>query len=102
MMNQGARPTFEDGRRSLEAHLFDFEGDLYGEWVQIEWVRRLRDVRRFASVEQLRQQLERDRGLALDGTRGRAGSERRDPRLKKVESRCPFATGYSSSSRSSP
>ncbi len=70
MMNQGPRPTFEDGRRSLEAHLFDFEGDLYGEWVKIEWVRRLRDVHRFTSVEQLRQQLERDRGLALEALAG--------------------------------
>ena len=61
MMNQGPRPTFADGRRTLEAHLFDFEGDLYGEWVRIEWVERLRDVERFASVEQLQQQLERDR-----------------------------------------
>jgi riboflavin kinase/FMN adenylyltransferase len=70
MMNQGPKPTFEDGRRSLEAHLFGFEGDLYGEWVKIEWVRRLRDVRRFASVEQLRQQLERDRALALEALAG--------------------------------
>ena len=70
MMNQGPKPTFEDGRRTLEAHLFGFEGDLYGEWVKIEWVRRLRDVRRFASVEQLRQQLERDRGLALEALAG--------------------------------
>jgi riboflavin kinase / FMN adenylyltransferase len=71
MMNQGPKPTFQDGRRSLEAHLFGFEGDLYGEWVKIEWVRRLRDVRRFASVEQLRQQLEHDRGLALEALAGR-------------------------------
>ena len=70
MMNQGPKPTFEDGRRSLEAHLFGFEGDLYGEWVKIEWVRRLRDVRRFTSVEQLRQQLERDRGQALEALGG--------------------------------
>ena len=34
MMNQGPRPTFQDGRRVLEAHIFDFEGDLYGEWVR--------------------------------------------------------------------
>ena len=45
MMNQGARPTFMDGRRVLEAHIFDFEGDLYGEWVRIEWVERLTDTR---------------------------------------------------------
>ncbi len=65
MMNQGPRPTFQDGRRSLEAHLFGFDGDLYGEWVRVEWVERLRDVERFASVDQLQQQLERDRSRAL-------------------------------------
>lgn len=61
MMHQGPRPTFADGRRALEANLFDFEGDLYGEWVRITWVKRLRDVERFASVEQLKEQMERDR-----------------------------------------
>ncbi|HEX2449511.1 MAG TPA: bifunctional riboflavin kinase/FAD synthetase [Gemmatimonadales bacterium] len=64
MMNQGARPTFNEGGRVLEAHLFGFEGDLYGEWVRIEWVERLRDVRRFAGVEQLQEQLRRDRARA--------------------------------------
>ena len=65
MMNQGPRPTFQDGRRILEAHLFDFEGDLYNEWVRVEWVERLRDTERFTSVEQLQQQLERDRTSAV-------------------------------------
>jgi riboflavin kinase / FMN adenylyltransferase len=65
MMNQGPRPTFQDGRRVLEAHIFDFDGDLYGEWVRIEWVERLRDIERFGSVEQLQRQLERDRTGAL-------------------------------------
>jgi riboflavin kinase / FMN adenylyltransferase len=65
MMNQGPRPTFEDGRRLLEAHIFDFEGDLYGEWVRIEWVERLRDIERFDSMERLQIQLQRDRAGAL-------------------------------------
>jgi riboflavin kinase/FMN adenylyltransferase len=64
MMNQGSRPTFNDGRRVLEAHLFGFDGDLYGEWVRVEWVERLRDVRRFTGVEQLQEQLRRDRARA--------------------------------------
>jgi riboflavin kinase/FMN adenylyltransferase len=64
MMNQGPKPTFQDGRRTLEAHLFDFDDELYGEWVRIEWVERLRDVKRFASVEALQQQLERDQSRA--------------------------------------
>jgi riboflavin kinase / FMN adenylyltransferase len=61
MMNQGPKPTFADGRRTLEAHLFDFEGDLYGEWVRIEWVERLRDIERFSSVDALKRQLDDDR-----------------------------------------
>jgi riboflavin kinase/FMN adenylyltransferase len=61
MMNQGPKPTFADGRRTLEAHLFDFEGDLYGEWVRIEWVERLRDIERFPSMEALKRQLDDDR-----------------------------------------
>ena len=63
-MNQGPRPTFYDGRRVLEAHIFDFEGNLYGEWVRIEWIERLRDIERFDSMDRLRQQLERDRTQA--------------------------------------
>ena len=49
-----------------KAHLFDFDGNLYGEWVRVEWVERLRDVKRFASVEALQQQLERDRTRARE------------------------------------
>jgi len=49
----------------LEAHLFGFDGDLYGEWVRIEWVERLRDIERFDSMEQLQKQLQRDRTRAL-------------------------------------
>jgi FAD synthase len=64
-MHQGPRPTFVDGRRTLEAHLFEFEGDLYGQWVRITWIERLRDVERFASVQQLQEQMERDRADAL-------------------------------------
>jgi riboflavin kinase/FMN adenylyltransferase len=64
MMNQGPRPTFGDQARSLEVHLFDFDGDLYGETVDVEWVRRLRDVQAFPSREALVAQLERDRQAA--------------------------------------
>jgi riboflavin kinase / FMN adenylyltransferase len=64
MMNQGPRPTFAESGRTLEIHLFDFEGNLYGETVRVEWVRRLRDVQAFPSREALVAQLERDRQAA--------------------------------------
>jgi riboflavin kinase/FMN adenylyltransferase len=64
MMNQGPRPTFGEQARALEVHLFDFDGDLYGETVDVTWVRRLRDVQAFSSREALVAQLERDRHAA--------------------------------------
>ena len=64
MMNQGPRPTFGDETRTLEVHLFDFDGELYGETVNVEWVRRLRAVQAFASRDALVAQLERDRQAA--------------------------------------
>jgi riboflavin kinase/FMN adenylyltransferase len=64
MLNQGPRPTVGDPTRTIEAHLLEFEGDLYGTWVRIEWVRRIRDGQRFPSLEALRAQLERDREAA--------------------------------------
>lgn len=65
MLNLGPRPTFGDAARTLEAHLFGFEGDLVGEMVTVEFLRRLRDVRRFATADDLRAQLGRDREDAL-------------------------------------
>jgi len=66
MLNQGPRPTFGESRRGVEVHLFGVDADLYGQWVRVEWVERLRDVERFASLEELQQQLTRDRAAALD------------------------------------
>jgi riboflavin kinase / FMN adenylyltransferase len=67
-VNVGVRPTFESGRGVLvEAHVIDFEGDLYGRTVRIAFLARLRGERRFASaealVEQMRADVERAREL---------------------------------------
>jgi len=60
MMNLGPRPTFGDATTSLEAHLFDAGGDFYGAQVRIDFVERLRETRKFGSVEELKTQLVRD------------------------------------------
>ena len=70
MLNLGPRPTFGDPSRSLEAHLFDVEGDWYGQTVQVEFAARLRDTRHFDGVEALTTQLLRD---ALHARRALAG-----------------------------
>lgn len=64
MANLGPRPTFGEDARTLEAHLFGFSGDLYGRPVTVEFVRRLRDVMKFDSVDALTSQLQRDREAA--------------------------------------
>ena len=79
MLNQGARPTFGDTGRSLEAHLFGVDADLYGARVRIEWVAHLREIQRFDSPERLRDQLQRDRAnaeaaLAADANPDRVSS----------------------------
>ena len=58
--NIGIRPTFGGGQRLIEVYLLDFEGDLYGQELEIELVERLRGEIRFASVEELKAQIGRD------------------------------------------
>ncbi len=56
----GVRPTFGAGARTLEAHIFDFDGTLYGQRLRLEFVRRQRGERHFGSVAGLVRQMERD------------------------------------------
>jgi riboflavin kinase/FMN adenylyltransferase len=56
----GVRPTFGGGARLLEAYLFDFDGDLYGEQLRVEFVRRLRGEKKFGSAKALIAQMNRD------------------------------------------
>lgn len=60
--NIGIRPTFDSGQSSMrvESHLLDFDGDLYGKDLDIEFVERLRDEQRFASIHDLVEQIGRD------------------------------------------
>jgi riboflavin kinase / FMN adenylyltransferase len=59
--NVGLRPTIgKDLRPLAEVHLFDFERDCYGARVEVEFLQRLRPEHRFASLEELREQIGRD------------------------------------------
>ncbi len=62
MMNIGHRPTVDapDAPPSIEVHILDFDGDLYGQEVSVSFVARLRDEKRFPGVEKLREQLAAD------------------------------------------
>jgi riboflavin kinase/FMN adenylyltransferase len=60
-VNVGIRPTFETGRGVLiETYLIDYEGDLYGKDLRVAFVERLRGEKRFASAEELVEQMNRD------------------------------------------
>ncbi len=60
VVNVGVRPTFGGEREVVEAHLLDFEGDLYGAPLRLRFVARLRDERRFSGIDELSAQIARD------------------------------------------
>jgi riboflavin kinase/FMN adenylyltransferase len=60
-VNVGVRPTFETGRGLLvEAHLIDFDGDIYGETLRIAFLERMRGERRFETADALVEQMQKD------------------------------------------
>ena len=61
MLNIGFRPTFEGKARTIEAHLLDFDRDIYFHELSLEFVEFLRPERRFSSPQELASQLEADR-----------------------------------------
>jgi len=66
MCNFGVRPTFGEGELVLEVHLFDEEqNDLYDDCMWVEFLERIRDEKKFSSVEKLVEQLERDKSNCL-------------------------------------
>ena len=65
--NVGTRPTVStDGTVSVETYLLDYDGDLYGQRVRVDFCRRLRDEKRFGSLEELKEQICRDIGAARE------------------------------------
>ena len=63
--NVGVRPTFAEGGVTIEAHVLDFDADLYGRQVVLSFVQRLREEQQFPDVDALREQLEADRRQAV-------------------------------------
>ena len=60
----GVRPTVDNGVPLLETHLFDFAGDLYGQEMEVAFVARIREERKFASLEALKAEMGRDMARA--------------------------------------
>lgn len=64
MLNLGMRPTFQGHDLRCEVHLFDFQGDLYGKEIRVEFLKRLRGEQTFSGLDALRTQLGADEAAA--------------------------------------
>ena len=63
-MNIGFRPTVGGKGQTIEIHLLDFQADLYGSKMQVEVLTRLRDEKKFESMEDLAEQISKDENSA--------------------------------------
>ena len=61
MMNIGTRPTYDGHMQTLEVHIFDFNGDIYGQQLRVVFDRRIRNEMKFSSPQELAKQLEKDK-----------------------------------------
>ena len=64
--NVGTRPTFEGTKPLLEVHIFDFDKDLYGEYIHVDFIARLRSEEKFDNVKDLIEQMHRDSARAKE------------------------------------
>lgn len=70
MLYIGVRPTLNGVKRTIEVNIFDFDSDIYGETLTVSFERLLRTDTKFRDLEALKDQLQRDKQLALEALRG--------------------------------
>ena len=64
--NLGVRPSVNDGNKiSVETNIIDFSRDVYGRYIQVDFIRFIRPERKFSGLEQLKEQIEKDKNTAL-------------------------------------
>lgn len=66
MMNIGERPTFDKTKLSIEVHILDFNTDIYGKEIQVQFVERIRDELAFSGKNELIEQLHRDKDRTMN------------------------------------
>ena len=65
MMNIGHRPTIGTNVKSIEVHLFNFNEDIYGKVISIKMISKIRDEKKFSSIQALKEQLVKDENYCL-------------------------------------
>lgn len=66
MTSIGKNITFGGTELRLEANIFDFDGDIYGETIEIFWLKRIREMVKFNGIDDLVKQLKKDKEIALN------------------------------------
>lgn len=65
--NVGTRPTVDDAAKiTIETHVLDYIGDLYGKIIEVDLVYRIRDIKKFANTQQLLKQINDDKEIARE------------------------------------
>lgn len=65
--NVGTRPTVDDAAKiTIETHVLDYSGDLYGKIIEVDLVYRIRDIKKFANTQQLLKQINDDKETARE------------------------------------
>ncbi len=61
VINVGKRPTFGDLVKDIiEAHVLDFSGDIYNKTIEVSFLRKIRDEKKFSSLDELKEQIRKD------------------------------------------
>ncbi len=66
LTNIGGKPTVEENAECVETHIMDFSGDIYDKEVEVEFVKYIRGINKFSSVDELKKQLEKDKKIAKE------------------------------------
>ena len=65
MSNIGTKPTFGGMHKTVEIHILDFHKNIYGEKIEIKFIKRLRDEKKFNNEQELIKQLEKDKSKCI-------------------------------------
>lgn len=65
MASIGPRPTFQKEEPTIEIHILDFKGDIYNEWIDVDFIQKIRDIKKFNSPQELIQELDADKQKTL-------------------------------------
>ena len=64
--NVGIKPTIGDNKLTIETHIFNFDYNIYGKEIKVEFLKKLRDELKFSNLDELREQITKDKEMAME------------------------------------